>query len=122
MKSFVVLANLALASVAVAAGCISRRPQLTPSPYNPRLPIPEPARRTKWCFVESHGDGVTDDSPYILSAFHECNDGGHVVFSKDTTYLIGTAMDWAFLKHIDIGTIQMTQAPALSTAPCAWLA
>lgn len=108
MKSLAILVNLALATVAVAAGCVSRRPHITPSPYNPRVPIPDPPKRTKWCFVETHGDGVTDDSPYILSAFHECNDGGHVVFSKDETYIIGTAMDWTFLKHIDIGMTPTT--------------
>lgn len=108
MKSLAILVNLALATVAAAAGCVSRRPHITPSPYNPRVPIPDPPKRTKWCFVETHGDGVTDDSPYILSAFHECNDGGHVIFNKDSTYIIGTAMDWTFLKHIDIGMTPMT--------------
>ena len=103
MKLSLCLAALTAAAGAAAASCLSRRPTINPSPYQPRLPIPSPGKRTKVCIVESHGDGVTDDSEYILSAFHECNDGGHVVFSESDTYMIGTAMDWTFLKHIDIG-------------------
>ncbi|KAB5578770.1 exopolygalacturonase [Coniochaeta sp. 2T2.1] len=102
MKLSICLAALATAAGAMAKSCLSRRPEINPSPYEPRLPIPSPPKRHKVCVVETHGDGVTDDSDYILSAFHECNDGGHVLFSKDSTYLIGTAMDWTFLKHIDI--------------------
>lgn len=104
MKLSVCLAAVAAAAGATAKSCLSRRPAINPSPYEPRLPIPSPPKRHKVCVVETHGDGVTDDSPHILSAFHECNDGGHVLFSRDSTYLIGTAMDWTFLKHIDIGT------------------
>jgi galacturan 1,4-alpha-galacturonidase len=102
LSSFLQVA--ALATTAAAKSCLSRRPTISPSPYQPRLPVPNPPRRHKVCVVEAHGDGVTDDSDHILSAFHECNDGGHVVFSRDETYTIGTAMDWTFLKHIDIGT------------------
>ncbi|KAH8893117.1 exopolygalacturonase [Thozetella sp. PMI_491] len=71
-------------------------------PYSPRVPFPSPPKREKVCVVPTHGDGVTDDSEYILSTFHACNNGGHVVFSRGQTYTIGTAMDWTFLKHIDI--------------------
>jgi len=102
MKLSICLAALAAAAGATAKTCLSRRPTINPSPYQPRLPIPNPPTRHKVCVVETHGDGVTDDSPYILSAFHECNDGGHVLFPQDSTYLIGTAMDWTFLNHIDI--------------------
>lgn len=92
-----------LASVAqVAAVAYGSRPDVTPSPFNPRLPVPSPPERTKICDVKTHGNG-TDDSSYILSAFHECNNGGHVVFNKNSTYTIGTAMDWTFLQSIDIG-------------------
>jgi galacturan 1,4-alpha-galacturonidase len=103
MKLSLCLAALVAAAGTTAKSCISRRPTIDASPYQPRLPVPSPPRRHKVCVVETHGDGVTDDSSYILSAFHECNDGGHVVFSRDSTYMIGTAMDWTFLKHIDIG-------------------
>lgn len=103
MKLSLYLAAFAAAAGATAKTCLSRRPAINPSPYEPRLPIPSPAKRHKVCVVETHGDLVTDDSPYILSALNECNDGGHVLFEGDKTYLIGTAMDWTFLKHIDIG-------------------
>jgi galacturan 1,4-alpha-galacturonidase len=87
-----------------ATGCTSPRPSIVPSPYQPRLPIPNPPPRTHVCYVQSHGDGVTDDSPYILSAFHKCNNGGHVVFRpQPQPFVIGTAMDWTFLESIDIG-------------------
>lgn len=86
-----------LASVASAS-----RPTIVASPKQPRLPVPTPAERTKDCTVKTHGNG-TDDSAYILAAFHECNNGGHVLFSANTTYTVGTAMDWTFLKSIDIG-------------------
>lgn len=33
-------------------------------------------QRGKTCLVNSYGDGLTDDSGYVLSAFEECNDGG----------------------------------------------
>jgi galacturan 1,4-alpha-galacturonidase len=53
--------------------------------------------------VQSHNDGVTDDSKYILEALHSCNNGGHVVFREGIKYLIGTALDLTWLEHIDIG-------------------
>ncbi|CAK7241714.1 MAG: Exopolygalacturonase [Sporothrix thermara] len=107
----------ALAGVAAALspckpqGHISPRPVLTASPQQPRLPIPYPPPRSRVCYVQTHGDGTTDDSPYILEAFHACNNGGHVVFRAGVTYLVGTAMDWTFLKDIDLdiqGTIKFT--------------
>lgn len=91
-----------LASVAGAAAAGSSRPAIVPSPKQPRVPVPNPAARTKLCTVKTHGNG-SDDSAYILSAFHKCNDGGKILFPKNTTYTIGTAMDWTFLKHVDIG-------------------
>lgn len=89
-------------AAAISASKYSTRPQINPSPQQPRLAVPDPPERTKFCTVKSHGNG-TDDSAYILSAFHECNNGGHVLFSENTTYTVGTAMDWTFLEHIDIG-------------------
>lgn len=115
MKIAIVAALVSAALAAVApgppggpgapiTGCPSKRPKVVASPYQPRLPIPNPPPRRKICFVRSHGDGVTDDSQYILQAFHECNYGGHVVFNKNTKpFIIGTAMDWTFLRSIDIG-------------------
>ncbi|OAA55264.1 exopolygalacturonase [Niveomyces insectorum RCEF 264] len=94
---------------------VSPRPRIVPSPKQPRVPIPSPPARSQVCYVETHDDGVTDDSAYILYALHTCNDGGHVVFSEGRTFVVGTAMDWTFLKHIDIdiqGTISFTDDTA----------
>ena len=82
---------------------VSSRPQLSFHPRQPFRHAPAPGRRCKTCFGQSHNDGVTDDSKYILDAFHKCNNGGHVVFRQGLKYAIGTAMDWTFLNHIDIG-------------------
>lgn len=86
---------------------LSPRPALLPVPYSPRLPFPNPPRRSssKVCVVNTHGDGITDDAFSILFAFHQCNDGGHVLFLRDVTYVVGTAMDLTFLKHIDVGMV-----------------
>ncbi|ROV94827.1 hypothetical protein VPNG_09313 [Cytospora leucostoma] len=105
MKSTVCMALLAS-----AAGVAASRPEVVLSPYQPRLPVPTFAERNRTCTVETYGNG-TDDSDHILSAFHSCNNGGHVVFSKDTTYTIGTALNWTWLQSIDIdiqGTIKFT--------------
>ncbi|KAB8304845.1 hypothetical protein EYC80_004182 [Monilinia laxa] len=88
------------AAVARKAASASTRPVVTYSPKTPNR-SPSPAARTKTCVVKSAGKGK-DDSPAILSALNDCNNGGHVVFSKGVTYSVGTAMDWTFLKHIDI--------------------
>lgn len=45
----------------------------------------------------------TDDSQYILEALNECNNGGTVIFPEYWTYVIGTALNMTFLKHVDIG-------------------
>ncbi len=94
---------LALVSAAWAQ-CVSRRPTLSPMPYSPRVPFPNPPARRQVCVVPTHGDGVTDDSAHIMSTLRECNNGGHVVFPRGETFVVGTAMDLTFLKHIDIGT------------------
>lgn len=97
---------LALAAgLATAADDISPRPSLSFYPKAPYHAVVEPPARCKTCFIDSHGDGVTDDSQAILNAFKECNDGGHTVFKQNQTYVIGTAMDWTFLNHIDIGKL-----------------
>lgn len=92
----------ALLASGADAATYSPRPVIKPSPKQPRLAVPDPPARTKFCTVKTYGNG-SDDSEFILSAFHECNDGGHVLFSKNETYTVGTAMDWTFLKSIDIG-------------------
>ncbi|KAK7698149.1 hypothetical protein SLS64_012824 [Diaporthe eres] len=102
--------SVCAALLASVAGVAAARPQIVPSPAQPRLTVPNPPVRTKQCVVKTNGDG-SDDSEYILSAFKDCNNGGHVVFSENATYAIGTAMDWTFLKSIDIdirGNIKFT--------------
>ncbi|CAK7234273.1 Exopolygalacturonase [Sporothrix bragantina] len=117
MKFLAVASALAGVASALKNPCkppqnhVSPRPVLSASPEHPRLPIPYPPPRNRVCYVQTHGDGVTDDSPYILEAFHACNKGGHVVFREGVTYLVGTAMDWTFLDNIDLdiqGTIKFT--------------
>lgn len=97
-------ALLSSAVVATTEYPLSPRPVLTPMPYNPRVPFPVPSQRSsKVCVVNTHGDGVTDDSFSILFALHQCNNGGHVLFLRDMTYVVGVEMDLTFLRHIDIG-------------------
>ncbi|KAK8102121.1 hypothetical protein PG984_015267 [Apiospora sp. TS-2023a] len=94
---------LALAiGLANAVDYISPRPNLSFSPKTPYHAVVQSQPRSKTCLIDSHGDGVTDDSPAILDAFNSCNDAGRVVFTQNQTYVIGTAMDWTFLNHIDI--------------------
>jgi galacturan 1,4-alpha-galacturonidase len=83
---------------------VSPRPQIHYSKH-PHTPPPSPPPRTKVCYVKSHNDSKTDDTPYILSALHECNNGGHAVFREGVKYYIGTAMDLTFLNHIDLGKV-----------------
>lgn len=45
----------------------------------------------------------TDDSEYILEAINKCNNGGHVIFPQNVTYVIGTALNLTNLEHVDIG-------------------
>ncbi|KAK8005521.1 extracellular exo-polygalacturonase [Apiospora arundinis] len=95
-------------SLAAAIGLVTAADHLSPRPclsFSPKAPyhaVVEPPQRNKTCFIEGHDDGVTDDSSSILDAFHQCNNGGHAVFRQNQTYVIGTAMDWSFLNHIDI--------------------
>ncbi|OJJ55877.1 hypothetical protein ASPSYDRAFT_60051 [Aspergillus sydowii CBS 593.65] len=77
----------------------SRNDAVAPKP--PFRPLPHSYPREKVCHVRSHGDG-SDDSKFILSALHQCNHGGKVVFAEDKEYTIGTALDLTFLKHIDL--------------------
>ncbi|KAI9728290.1 MAG: hypothetical protein M1834_007692 [Cirrosporium novae-zelandiae] len=79
---------------------ISSRPNITYSPYQPKTVYTSPAR-TKVCYVSTH-NGTADDSEYILQAINECNPNGHVVFSAENTYTIGTALDLTNLTHVDL--------------------
>ncbi|KAK4543344.1 Exopolygalacturonase X-1 [Oleoguttula mirabilis] len=78
------------------------RPKIAFEPKQPYSAFPKSPARTRDCYVQSHNDGKTDDSAYILSAVNKCNNGGHVIFPQGTTYVIGTALNFTDLKHIDI--------------------
>lgn len=78
------------------------RPDIDISPKSPFKPFPSSPSRDRICLVKSHNDGVTDDSADILSAIAKCNNGGHVIFSEDQKYVIGTALDLSNLNHIDL--------------------
>ncbi|KAF2644461.1 putative extracellular exo-polygalacturonase [Massarina eburnea CBS 473.64] len=89
----------------------SGRPNHAVAPFSPGLPVHNSPVRTKNCTVKSYGVDGKDDSEYILSAIKQCNNGGHVIFSKDKKYTVGTALDLTFLNSIDLdiqGTIQFT--------------
>ncbi|ETI21899.1 hypothetical protein G647_05969 [Cladophialophora carrionii CBS 160.54] len=89
----------------------SPRPCFITHPHYPTVPNQPSPPRTRDCYVQSHNDSVTNDSPYNLSALHACNNGGHVIFDASTKYTIGTALDMTFLRSIDIdiqGYIQFT--------------
>lgn len=80
----------------------SQRPNYAISPRHPGKAFPLSPARTKTCIVKSNGNGK-DDSQNILGAIKECNNGGHVLFPKTSSYTIGTALDLTFLEHIDLG-------------------
>jgi galacturan 1,4-alpha-galacturonidase len=79
------------------------RPKISFSPKKPYKPFKTSPPRNRNCYVSSHNDGVTDDSPYIIDAINKCNPGGHVIFSQGTRYVIGTALDLTNLNHVDLG-------------------
>jgi len=82
---------------------------VTVGPKPPFRPMPPSTPRTRECVVKSNGSG--DDSANIMEAIKACNDGGRVVFSRQSKYTIGTALDLTTLQHIDLdiqGTIQFT--------------
>lgn len=105
-------ANTALTAPSADASLVNRDPKQNsePStrpiypikPHQPTKGLPSSPPRHKICNVPSQGNGK-DDSQYILDSIHACNNGGHVVFNKDSKYTIGTALDLTFLKHIDLG-------------------
>jgi len=60
---------------------------------SPWGPAPKrPANYGNTCTVQALGD-EKDDTPQILKAFEECNNGGTVVFPEDQNYLIGTKLN-----------------------------
>jgi len=59
-------------------------------PFGP--PPTGPAKNGKICTVTALGNN-TDDTPQILKAFEDCNDGGTVSFPEDQNYWIGTRLN-----------------------------
>lgn len=88
------------------------RPKIAFSPKQPYKPFKVSPPRGKNCYVSSHNDGVTDDSPFIMDAVNKCNPGGHVIFSQGTKYVIGTALDLSNLNHVDLGKLHAEMFPA----------
>lgn len=108
MVAFLWLPFWALQLVRVKA---SPRPEVSCAPHNLAQPLPLPSlERTQTCTIPASRNG-TDDSGAVLSALHQCNNGGTVVFKPDTTYVIGKPLNLSFLQHVDLeiqGTIQFT--------------
>jgi galacturan 1,4-alpha-galacturonidase len=63
-------------------------------------PMPASSPRDRECIVKGGG---SDDSAAILEAIKSCNGGGRVVFSRETKYTVGKALDLTKLKQIDLG-------------------
>lgn len=52
----------------------------------------KPRYNGKTCTVKAHGN-KQDDTPSILAAFKDCNNGGIVVFPEEENYWIGTKLN-----------------------------
>lgn len=92
---------------AAAARSAPERPLHEPTPLQPYKAFPTSPPRDKTCFVKPSCTEGRDDSPKILAAFEECNDGGTVVLDQE--YTICTPLDLRFLKHVDValtGTVR----------------
>jgi len=60
---------------------------------NPLGPLPVgPSTNGKTCIVQALGN-QTDDTPQILEAFANCNNGGTVIFPEGQNYWIGTKLN-----------------------------
>ncbi|RAK96863.1 putative extracellular exo-polygalacturonase [Aspergillus ibericus CBS 121593] len=99
--SHVLTQTLSLLALGATVEGFSRSRNEACGPHKPFRPLPTSSSRDRTCHVRSHGNG-TDDSDYILSALHQCNHGGKVVFDADKEYIIGTALNMTFLKNIDL--------------------
>lgn len=72
--------------------------------YAHNLPSPEHT-----CVITALKDG-RDDAPAIREAFDKCGNNGKVVFQKDTTYSIQTALQLHNLKNVQVdmfGTLEV---------------
>ncbi|PYI03445.1 Exopolygalacturonase precursor [Aspergillus sclerotiicarbonarius CBS 121057] len=99
--SHILTQTLSLLALGATVEGFSRSRNAACGPHKPFRSLPTSSSRDRTCHVRSHGNG-TDDSDYILSALHQCNHGGKVVFDADKEYIIGTALNMTFLKNIDL--------------------
>jgi len=81
MRSLLSLAALAAFSTLVSA---------TYSPWG--APPSSPAHNGQTCTVKALGSSK-DDTPQILKAFSDCNNGGTVVFPEGQNYTIATKLN-----------------------------
>jgi galacturan 1,4-alpha-galacturonidase len=61
------------------------------------------------CVIPALNDG-RDDAPAIREAFSKCGNNGKVIFQKDTTYSIQTALQLHDLKNVQVdilGTLEV---------------
>ncbi|SRR6266536_684667 len=80
------LKSIAIVSVLVSfASAITQAPPSGPAPK-------DPTNNGKTCTVKALGN-MKDDTPQILKAFKECNNGGTVVFLWDQNYWIATKLN-----------------------------
>ncbi|KAH9865458.1 hypothetical protein J1614_009042 [Plenodomus biglobosus] len=59
-------------------------------------------KRNRTCVAESHDDLQTDDAENIVKAFHDCNNGGHVILAEKHTYTVLSPMNLTGMTAIDI--------------------
>jgi len=102
---------LALSAFGRAAAPIAR-PDIRAWPLTPSAPhAPSPPRNySKVCHVKPSSATGSDDSPAILQAFRDCNNGGTVVL--DANYTIASPLDLTFLEAVDVaisGTIAFSK-------------
>jgi galacturan 1,4-alpha-galacturonidase len=77
--------------IAIIAPFFSFTSAITQAP--PSGPPPKgPANNGKTCTVKALGN-KKDDTPQILKAFKECNNGGTVVFPQNQNYWIATKLN-----------------------------
>jgi galacturan 1,4-alpha-galacturonidase len=80
------LLPIAVSAVLATLACAS------PAPWG-GLPAPSgPSHNGKICTVNAYGN-QKDDTPQILDAFSDCNNGGTVVFPEGENYWVATKLN-----------------------------
>jgi galacturan 1,4-alpha-galacturonidase len=94
-------------------------PRPKPFPYHPGKSYKPSPPCTKSCTVARPKAATIvknvkvpyDSGKDVLQAVQSCNPGGKVIFEKNETYMIGTALDLSNLKNVDLdiqGTIKVS--------------